>query len=74
MPTSGGVVTSPLRSAEGDYIRLRKILWSGNMSANETYYIRIKSVLNNTRTCCMLDYFEMVPKSVYNGATGEDPW
>ena len=73
-PASGGVVYSPLRAANGDYIRLRKILWSGNMKPNETYYIRIKSVLDNTRTCCMLDYFEMVPKSVYNGETAEDPW
>ena len=73
-PASGGVVYSPLRAANGDYIRLRKILWSGNMKPNETYYIRIKSALDNTRTCCMLDYFEMVPKSVYNGETAEDPW
>ena len=73
-PTSGGVVSMPMRAAEGDYIRLRKILWNGNMKPDETYYVRIKSVLNNTRTCCMLDYFEMVPKSVYNGEQGEDPW
>ena len=73
-PASGGVVYSPLRAANGDYIRLRKILWSGNMKPNETYYIRIKSVLDNTRTCCMLDYFEMVPKSVYNGEKPEDKW
>lgn len=73
-PVGGGVVSTPLRNVEGDYIRLRKILWSGNMYANKTYYVRIKSVLNNTRTCCMLDYFEMVPKSVYNGENGEDPW
>ena len=73
-PRSGAVVTTSLRAVEGDYIRLRKILWSGNMKPNETYYVRIKSVLDNTRTCCMLDYFEMVPKSVYNGESGEDPW
>ena len=73
-PANGGVVSFPMRSAEGDYIRLRKILWSGLMEADKTYYIRIKSVLNNTRTCCMLDYFEMVPKSVYAGEKGEDPW
>lgn len=73
-PASGGTVSMPMRAAEGDYIRLRKILWSGNMSPDKTYYIRIKSVLDNTRTCCMLDYFEMVPKTVYNGAEAEDPW
>lgn len=73
-PASGGVVTMPLRAANGDYIRLRKILWNGTMKPDETYYIRIKSVLTNTRTCCMLDYFEMVPKNVYGGETVEDPW
>lgn len=73
-PAGGGVVRTSLRSAAGDYIRLRKILWSGIMKPDETYYIRIKSVLDNTRTCCMLDYFEMVPKSVFNGSTAEDPW
>lgn len=74
IPNSGNIVTASLRSATGDYIRLRKILWSGTMSPNETYYVRIKSVLNNTRTCCMLDYFELVPRSVYNGEEVEDPW
>ena len=72
--TSGSAVSLPLRAVQGDYIRLRKILWSGYMSPDETYYVRFKSVLENTRTCCMLDFFEIVPKSVYNGATEEDPW
>jgi hypothetical protein len=63
-----------MRSVQGDYIRLRKILWSGFMSPEETYYVRFKSVLENTRTCCMLDYFEIVPKCVYNGVEEEDPW
>lgn len=73
-PAGGGVVTMPMRAATGDWIRLRKIIWSGNMKPDETYYVRIKSVLDNTRTCCMLDYFELVPKNVYNGPEGEDPW
>ena len=72
--TSGSAVTLPMRSVQGDYIRLRKILWSGFMSPEETYYVRFKSVLENTRTCCMLDYFEIVPKCVYNGVEEEDPW
>ena len=73
-PNSGNVVTTPLRAASGDYIRLRKILWSGTMKPDEEYFVRIKSVLNNTRTCCMLDYFEIVPRSVYAGEEVEDPW
>ena len=73
-PNSGNPVVATMRSASGDYIRLRKILWSGVMSPDKTYYVRIKSVLENTRTCCMLDYFEFCPKSIYNSAEPEDPW
>ena len=74
IPAAGSTVTASLRSASGDYIRLRKILWSGTMKPDEEYFVRIKSVLNNTRTCCMLDYFEIVPRSVYAGEEVEDPW
>ncbi len=73
-PNSGSAVVLPMRSAQGDYIRLRKILWNGKMSPDKDYYVRIKSVLENTRTCCMLDYFEIVPKHIYNGVEEEDPW
>ena len=73
-PNSGNVVTTPLRAASGDYIRMRKILWNGTMKPDEEYFVRIKSVLNNTRTCCMLDYFEIVPRTVYSGEEVEDPW
>lgn len=73
-PNGGNPVVVPMRAATGDYIRLRKVLWDGVMSPDKTYYVRIKSVLENTRTCCMLDYFEFVPKHVYNGVNPEDPW
>ena len=63
-----------MRAQNGDYIRLRKIIYNGRMTPEETYYVRIKSVLENTRTCCMLDFFELVPKSVYGGEEMEDPW
>lgn len=63
-----------LRSIRGDYIRMRKILWSGSMKPEETYYVRIKSVLDNPSAGCMIDYIELVPRSVYNGDTPEDPW
>lgn len=73
-PASGNTTTLPLRGAQGDYIRLRKILRNGVMKPDETYYVRIKGLLNNTHTCCMLDYFEMVPRNVYGGELPEDPW
>ncbi len=73
-PTSGSAVNVSMRAQNGDYIRLRKIIYNGRMTPEETYYVRIKSVLENTRTCCMLDFFELVPKSVYGGEEMEDPW
>lgn len=73
-PNGKKTVTVPMRAANGDYIRLRKIICAMPMSPDKTYYVRIKSVLENKRTCCMLDYFELVPKNVYNGLEEEDPW
>lgn len=73
-PAGGAAVGQSLRSIRGDYIRMRKILWSGSMKPEETYYVRIKSVLDNPSAGSMIDYIELVPRSVYNGDTPEDPW
>ena len=54
--------------------RLRKIFYTGNLSPDQTYYIRFKSVLANTSTMFVLDYIEYAPKNVYNGPTPEDAW
>jgi len=53
---------------------LRAICYTGTMDPKKTYYLRMKSVLENTSTQLFLDYFELVPKSVYNGAVEEDAW
>lgn len=53
---------------------LRRVIFTGQLNAGETYYIRFKSVLNSTQTEFFYDYLELVPKSIYNGETAEDKW
>ena len=53
---------------------LRRIIYTGQFSENETYYIRFKSVLNNRMSEFFYDYLELVPKSVYSGIEAEDKW
>ncbi|MBR2153531.1 MAG: fasciclin domain-containing protein [Bacteroidaceae bacterium] len=53
---------------------LRKIIYTGQLEAGKTYYIRFKSVLSSTSTEFFFDYLEFVPKSVYAGESNEDIW
>jgi hypothetical protein len=53
---------------------LRKIIFTGQFEAGETYYIRFKSVLSGTSYEFFYDYLELVPKSVYAGDEAEDIW
>lgn len=53
---------------------LRKIIYTGQFEAGETYWIRYKSVLSSTMTEFFYDYIELVPKSVYAGENNEDIW
>lgn len=53
---------------------LRRIIFTGQLEAEETYYIRFKSVLSSTQTEFFYDYLELVPKSIYNGDIAEDKW
>lgn len=54
---------------------LRRILVRQDMQAGEQYYIRFKSVLDNVNSQFFLDYFELVPKEVYdNPINPEDIW
>ncbi len=74
--TSGGVVTESLRNTTSyqSYLRLRKIIYTGTLVPTETYYLRIKSVLESTSTQFVMDWMEYAPKSVYNGVEAEDKW
>lgn len=54
---------------------VRKILTQQDMKANKTYYLRLKSALDNTNTELFFDYIEIVPSSVYANPTKlEDEW
>lgn len=53
---------------------LRKIVTTTDLKANKTYYIRFKSSLKKTDSQFFVDYFEFVPKSVYDGVEAEDTW
>ncbi|MCQ2212716.1 MAG: fasciclin domain-containing protein [Bacteroidaceae bacterium] len=53
---------------------LRKIIYTGQFEAGQTYYIRFKSVLTSSSTEFFYDYLEFVPKSVYAGEFNEDIW
>lgn len=53
---------------------MRRIIYTGQLTAGETYYIRFKSVLDDTETEFFYDYLEFVPKSIYNGDVAEDKW
>ena len=53
---------------------MRRIIYTGQLTAGETYYIRFKSVLDDSETEFFYDYLEFVPKSIYNGDIAEDKW
>lgn len=55
-------------------LRMRKIIYTGNIYPQQKYYVRIKSLLTNPQACFLLDYIEWVPKHIYNGPTPEDKW
>lgn len=52
---------------------LRRIIFTGQLEAGETYYIRFKSVLQSSAEF-FFDYLEIVPKTIYNGEVAEDTW
>jgi hypothetical protein len=53
---------------------LRRIITLGHMKKGKTYYLRFKSALNQSDVQFFSDYFEYVPRSVFNGTEPEDQW
>lgn len=45
-----------------------------DMKAGKPYFMRFKSCLDDPNTEFVIDYFEYVPRSVYNGQEPEDKW
>jgi uncharacterized surface protein with fasciclin (FAS1) repeats len=61
--------TTPIaaRSVNGS---LRRIIGTFTFDTYEPHYIRFKSVLDKPSAQCMMDYFEYVPKIIYNPPGG----
>ncbi|MEG1861421.1 MAG: hypothetical protein RRY07_08235, partial [Bacteroidaceae bacterium] len=73
--TGGGIVTASLRdNSMENYLRVRKIIYTGSIKPSDVVYVRVKSVLKSTNTQFVMDWIELVPKSIYNGKDLEDKW
>lgn len=72
----GAPVTESMRNSTTyrANLRVRKIIWSGNVKPEDVMYCRVKSVLSNPFACFLLEYMEWCPRSVYNGVEEEDQW
>ena len=44
------------------------------MDYRKNYYLRFKSALKKTDSQFFVDYFEIVPRAIYNGTEPEDIW
>ncbi len=60
--------------ARGNYGCLRRIITAQYMEPGKTYYVRYKTALEATDGQFFMDYFELCPSYVYNGAEPEDIW
>ena len=63
-----------ITNGKGDPAALRRIVTVSEMSSDKTYYLRFKSALKKLDSQLFLDYFEIVPTSVFNGVKAEDIW
>ncbi len=72
--TSGTKGVSSVRNASPSSPGLRRIVTRQSMKPNETYYLRFKSALKKMDAEWFLDFIEIVPKEVYDGAVDEDIW
>ena len=63
-----------VRNIGGASAALRRIVTVSEMSSGKTYYLRFKSALKKLDSQLFLDYFEIVPTSVFNGVKAEDIW
>lgn len=63
------------RSNYYDHSTMRRIIVRQHLVPEETYYLRMKSVLDSDQTEFMMDMIEFCPKEVYdNPKEPEDIW
>lgn len=74
--SGGTVITESMRNSTryASFLRIRKIVYQGTLSPDDVWYIRVKSVLENTNLSFLWDYLEYAPKWVYSSAEPEDIW
>ena len=71
---SGTKGATSVRNATPSSPGLRRIVTRQSMKPNETYYLRFKSALKKMDAEWFLDFIEIVPKEVYDGAVEEEIW
>ena len=71
---TNGKSDTPVRQRSGGTACIRRIIGVFQMDANKTYYLRFKTALKKLDSQFFLDYFEIVPTVIYNGAQEEDIW
>ena len=71
---SGTKGAESARNASPSSPGLRRIVTRQSMSPEKTYYLRYKSALKKMDAEWFLDFIEIVPKEVYDGAVDEDIW
>ena len=72
--TSGSKGLDPIRDASPATPGLRRIVTRQRMDPETTYYLRYKSALKKLDAQLYVDFIEIVPKEIYNGAEVEDIW
>ena len=61
--------------ARADPLIIRRVIVREPMKADETYYVRFKTVLDDASREFYVDFLEFCPKEVYdNPETPEDIW
>lgn len=68
---SNGDASTTAREYSG---HVRLIITTETLDPDKTYYMRFKSCLEDNASQFFSDYFEYVPRSVYNGVDPEDRW
>lgn len=71
---ASGVSTSFRDGNGSSMLSMRYIVYRGPMQADKHYYVRFKNVLTNPYGQLFCDYFELVPRSIYNGEKAENIW
>lgn len=64
--------TGTTNSLRAVHYGLRRVLATENMDPEQTYYLRMRQVLDDPEKYCNFNYLEICPKSVYGSPEGED--